>query len=90
VSTRSFRPLVYADRRAREQAAQLLPPGTVLEVEIARWILNGSVRSARRAVIRVVSPDGRLEALCTRRPGYFRPRPRGWYVSALRPTLNRR
>ena len=83
-------PLVYAARRTREQAARLLPRGTVIEVEVGRWIAAGHVPGARRPLFCVRSPDGCLEAVVSRRPGAIRPHPRAWLVHELRPITTMR
>lgn len=72
-------PLVRANYRAREDALVLLPPGVVLEVEVARAICEG------RAVFR---PEPHVlgagwVAHFRRAPGMLRRRPRAWLITSL-------
>jgi hypothetical protein len=74
------RPLVYATKTAREQAARLLP-GQVLEQAVAREILAGHVIGPVKASL-VFAGDGSWET--RRTPGRLRPRPRPWLVLTVR------
>ena len=90
MSTRPGSPLVYTEARAREDGRRLLGPNVVLENEIIRWITRGLIRGERSPVFTVTSPCGRFEAVMTRRPGRFRPKPRAWWVLAVRANPKRR
>ncbi len=85
---RSRQPLVMLTRRAREQAAELLP-GKVVERVVADAIVEQGSTEGRPAwsgkTPFKVPGDGWC-ATVVRRPGKLRPRPRAWVVLDLQPS----
>lgn len=76
-------PLVYATREAVEAGHRLLGEHVVVENEVARAIEAGRVSYGDDP--RVIDPQGRYVARIKRCRGRFRPRPRAWLVTELRP-----
>jgi hypothetical protein len=83
------RPLVYATEAALAAGRRLLPPGVVLEREVAHAIGRGDVDASQAGGFVFLDHLG-VVARCTRLPGRLRPRPRSWTVVDVERNRRRR